>query len=160
MDKIIDFYSDIDRIKHRRREGWMQKGIPGAMDTIASHSFGAALIGWILAREEGIDENKMIKMLLIHDLIMAYVEDLTPSDTSYEKKRELENSAALKLLDDVPLSIKEEFHSLFAEYQEEKSTEAILARECDKLDTLLQSYMYSKKLREGHLPGICRVIQR
>ena len=145
---LIEFYNAINRIKHIERTGWKQKGVTGVSDTIASHSFGATLVGWTLAKEEGLDADKIIKMLLIHDLIMAYVPDLTPSQAEYTEKRNIENSYAGKLLEDVPASIKDEFSVLFKEYQEEKSAEAIFARECDKLDTLLQAYSYSLTLEK------------
>jgi putative hydrolase of HD superfamily len=143
---ILDFYSSIDKIKHIERGGWSKIGVKGTKDTIASHSFGASLLAWVVAEKEGFDSSRMIKMLLIHDLIMAHVKDYMPGHEGYKDKRNLENMAAEELLSNVPDEIRSEFTLLFDEYQEEKTEFSILARECDKLDTLLQSYMYSKRL--------------
>ena len=146
MNDILNFYNNIDKIKHKEREGWKRIGIKGVKDTIASHSFGSSLIAWIMAEKEGYDSSKLIKMLLMHDLIMAYVDDYVPGQEGYKNKRNIENELAKKLLSSVPDEIKKEFTALFEEYQEEKTEYAVFARECDKLDTILQAFMYSKRL--------------
>lgn len=151
MKDLIKFYREIDKIKNTKRNGWEKIGIKNAKDTIASHSFGATLISWVLSKRANLDENKLIKLLLIHDLIMAHVDDITPFNKEYPSKREKENLSYKKLLKNVPLEIKEEFDLLFREYQEEKTEIAILARECDKLDTLFQAVMYSEKLGQNKL---------
>lgn len=151
MDDILDFYRNIDSIKHKEREGWNRIGIKGTKDTIASHSYGAALIAWIVSKQEGFDVSKMIKMLLIHDIIMAYLEDYTPKDSEFNKKRAIENSFSDNLLKTVPDEIRQEFTALFLEYQEEKTELSKLARECDKLDTILQAYMYSERLGKDNV---------
>ncbi len=148
MNDILNFYKNVDSIKHKEREGWIRIGVNGVKDTIASHSYGSALVAWIIAESEGIDSEKLIKMLLIHDLIMAHVNDYLPGDKDFKNKREIENKVAENLLNTVPEGIKKEFSRLFHEYQEEKTEFSKLARECDKLDTILQAYMYSKRLKE------------
>ena len=61
-------FEPINKIKHLERKGWVLKGVTGIKDTIASHSLGAASLGWLLSEIEEVDSNKVIKMLLIHDL--------------------------------------------------------------------------------------------
>jgi putative hydrolase of HD superfamily len=146
MKNIIKFYSCIDKIKHIERTGWKDIGVTGVKDTIASHSFGAALLGWIISKNNKLNETKIIKLLLIHDLVMAYMVDYTPNDREYPSKKDIENQNIKSLLKDVPEEIKKEFSDLFKEYQAGKTEEAMLAREADKLDTLFQAYFYSKRL--------------
>jgi len=148
---MINFYSNVEKIKHIERNGWKKIGVKGIIDTIASHSYGAQYFGWILAINEGKNSSKIIKMLLIHDLIMAHIDNLTPHQKQYKNKRELENKAAEKLFKTLPEEISTEFKILFNEYQEEKTEEAQLAREADKLETLYQAYFYSKKLKRNEL---------
>jgi putative hydrolase of HD superfamily len=151
MNELINFYRNIDKIKHIERKGWSKIGIKGVKDTIASHSYGASLIAWVLSKKEDLDENKLIKLMLIHDLIMAHIEDYTPTDKEYVSKKDVENNSFHELIENVPKEIEEEFKDLFLEYQQEKSEEAMLARECDKLDTLLQALMYSERLKKNEL---------
>lgn len=151
MEDILKLFEDVNGLKHTEREGWKDIGVERPRDTIASHSFGASIIGWIMAEKEGKDSEKVIKTLIIHDLIMAYIEDYTPEDEEYSSKREMENRAADKLLSDVPEIIRDEFEELFKEFQEEETEFAKFCRECDKTETLLQAYIYSKQLGENHL---------
>jgi putative hydrolase of HD superfamily len=151
MKDILPLYRNIDKIKHHERQGWVDAGVKGTKDTIASHSFGATILGWILSQTEDVDENKVMKLLIIHDLIMAHIPDVTPKDASYKKKKDLENSAGEKLLQSVPDCIKEEFAQCFKEYQEGKTEEAKIAREADKLDTVFQAIMYSERLHKNEV---------
>ena len=141
---IKDFFDDINELKHTEREGWKDKEVDRPRDTIASHSFGAALLGWTLAEKEGLNSDKIVKMLLMHDLIMAYVEDFTPEDEEFDSKKDMERKASEKLFEDVPDGIEDEFRDLFHELQEMETEEATLANEADKLDTVLQASKYSE----------------
>jgi putative hydrolases of HD superfamily len=151
MDTLHTFYRSIDKIRHIERRGWPVIGVSGVKDTIASHSFGATLLGWIFAKREGVDENKIIKLLLIHDLVMARMHDHLPQEHSYIDKRQQEQKAAHTLLAQVPAEIRDEFSALLEEYQQQHTQEAKLARECDKLDTLFQCSVYSERLGKNHL---------
>jgi putative hydrolase of HD superfamily len=151
MEELLEFFRDIDKLKHTERQGWKDIGVEGTRDTIASHSFGAAMLGWSLAEEEDIDSGKAMKMLLMHDMIMSYVEDYTPEDEEFDSKREKEAEAAEDLMQDVPRNIRDEFRELFQEFQAGETEAASFARECDKLDTLFQALIYSEELEEDHL---------
>jgi len=148
---VKEFFEDINKLKHTERQGWEKHEVERPRDTIASHSFGASLIGWVLAEREGLDSDKVVKMLLMHDLIMAYVEDYTPEDDEFDSKKEKELEASEKLFNDVPDIIEEEFRKLFDELQSMDSEEAKLANEGDKLDTVLQASKYSEESDNGFL---------
>ena len=120
MNDLLGFYENIDKIKHIERSGWVCLPIEGIKDTIASHSFGASLLSWIISKREGVDECRLIKLLLVHDLIMARIDDITPPDPRYAIKRQMENDASEMLLTTIPLEIKEEFAGLFREYQDQQ----------------------------------------
>jgi putative hydrolase of HD superfamily len=151
MEELLELYLDVQELKHTEREGWKDIGVDRPRDTIASHSFGTALLGWILAEREGLDSDRIVKMLLLHDLIMSYLEDITPDDAEYAEKREIENRMSARLLADVPEEISSEFEELFEEFQQGETELARFARECDKLETLLQAYCYSKEREEDDL---------
>lgn len=151
MEDLENFFDDINELKHTERQGWKDKEVDRPRDTIASHSFGAALLGWALSEKEGLDSDKVVKMLLMHDLIMAYVEDYTPEDEEFDSKKEMEKEASEKLFDDVPDVIEDEFRELFNELQEKETEAAGIANEGDKLDTVLQASRYSKESEESFL---------
>jgi len=103
------------------------KQVERPRDTIASHSFGAALIGWVMAEKEDLDSDKIVKMLIMHDLIMSYVEDYTPEDEEFSSKKEKE--VFDQLIDDIPNEIEEEFKLMFHELQSQETEEAKIAKE-------------------------------
>lgn len=148
---IRELFEDIDALKHTERQGWKDKEVEQPRDTIASHSFGAALIGWTLSEKEDVDTERVIKMLLMHDLIMAYIDDVTPEDKEFDSKKEREQEMAEKLFQDVPDELEKEFRQLFHELQERETEESKIAKEADKLDTLLQAESYSEE-GENFLP--------
>lgn len=148
---LFTFFNDVEELKHSERQGWKDKDVERPRDTIASHSLGASLLGWVLAEKEELDSDKIVKMLAMHDLIMAYVEDYTPEDEEFDSKKEMEKQAFEELIEDVPEEIREEFTSLFHELQDQETEEAKLAKEADKLDTLLQAKSYSEESSEEFL---------
>lgn len=145
LKEILEFFETIEKIKRKEREGWKKSKVKGVVETIGSHSFGAALLGWFLAEKEGLDKEKIIKLLLVHDLVMAQMQDITPYDKAYAKKKDIENGTIGRLLEKIPQELKSEFQYLIREYQKEETKESRLAREADKLDTLLQAFFYSKE---------------
>ena len=148
---LFNFFNIIEELKHSERQGWKDKEVERPRDTIASHSLGASLLGWVLAEKEDLDSNKIVKMLIMHDLIMAYIEDYTPKDQEFDSKKEMERKAFDKLVEDVPEVIRDEFTSLFQELQDQETDEAKLAKEADKLDTLLQARSYNQESDEEFL---------
>lgn len=149
--EILEFFQIINQLKQKQRQGWKDIGIDDPRDTIASHSLGAALIGWKLAENRGIDSDRTVKMLLVHDLIMAFLPDLTPEDPEYSEKKQLEEEKKDELADHLPEEIRNEAIELFEEFREWSTEESKTAHEADKLDTLMQSFIYSKELGKNDL---------
>lgn len=145
---LFTFFNVIEDLKHSERQGWKDKDVERPRDTIASHSLGASLLGWVLAEKEDLDSDKIVKMLVMHDLIMTYVEDYTPGDEEFDSKKEMEREAFDDLIEDIPEVIRDEFTSLFQELQNQETREAKIAKEADKLDTLLQARSYSQESDE------------
>lgn len=141
---LFNFFNVIEDLKHSERQGWKDKDVERPRDTIASHSLGASLLGWVMAEKEDLDSDKIVKMLVMHDLIMGYVEDYTPEDEEFDSKKDMEREAFDKLVEVVPEEIREDFTSLFQELQNQETGDARLAKEADKMDTLLQARSYSQ----------------
>lgn len=147
----MELFEVIDDIKHSERQGWKDIGIESPRDTIASHSLGASITGWILSEKEGLNSEKVVKMLLIHDLIMAYIPDYTPEDDEYDSKKEFERQKLEELYETVPEGISSEFRSLLEELRARNTEEAQIAKEADKLDTLMQAATYNEETDENSL---------
>lgn len=151
--KIKDFYSIIHSLKFTKRQGWLGRDLEA--DSIASHVYGAVVLGLWLAEAEGVDKNKVAKMLLLHDLVMAKIEDVSPSigkfanRRKYSQKQKLENATKKLVADTLPMQLKKDYLELFDEFQVQKTPEAQVAREADKLETLLQGEAYEEETGES-----------
>lgn len=151
LEGLSDFFENINDIKHKERQGWKNAGIEGVTDTIASHSFGAALLAWIMTQNTGYDTDKAVKTMLIHDLIMAHLRDLTPEDEDFDIKKQIEDEREDQLMMDIPEPIEDEFKELYREYRAQETDFARFCREIDKIETLMQAKKYSKILQKDIL---------
>jgi len=147
LKEINKFFEPISTLKLKKRHGWEIRDIENT-ETIGSHIFGASMIGWYLARKEHLDATRVIKLILVHDMVKAYIPDITPQDKDYSNIQEIELTHLVNFIKNLPKELKKEFVNLFQEYQKHTTDEARLAREADKLDTLQQAIKYQKLLKK------------
>lgn len=101
-------------------------------DTIASHTFRVAMIGWHLAMMEKVDPYKVVMMCLLHDLPEARSNDHNWVHKRYIKIFDDEiNKDQLGTLPDRELFL------LGEEYRERKTKEAVVAKDADYVDQIL-----------------------
>ena len=128
------------RLKRIRRSGWVLRGIPEA-ESVADHSYRAALLGYILAKERGIKAEKVMAMLLIHDLAESIVGDIVPEAEEFLDKVRIEGEAMKKILNSLG-SLGEKLYGLWNEFVCGDSEEAKLARMVDKIEMAYQAKEY------------------
>ena len=127
-------------------------------------------MAWVLGQRRGLDSTKLLKMLLIHDLVEVLAGDSTPYDdlvtpkadldkllsnwprrTKEEKERLFkekhtrELTALKKITAKLPTDLRKEMHDLWMEYDVGSSLEGRFARQLDRIETLLQALEYEKK---------------
>ena len=117
--------------------------LPQANDTIASHSFEVAIIGMVLAKMENVDENKVLKMCLFHDIAEARTGDANIIHSRYVKADE--KQAIKDQYSETP--IEKDVLEILDEYEERKSKESIVAKDADLINqTILQcNYLKDSK---------------
>ena len=93
-------------------------GIPQP-ESVADHIFRTAILCMIYADLEGLNQLKLIRMALIHDLPEAITGDLTPSKKTKASK-DREDTAIDQLLNLLPLKLREKYLMDWKEYQEGK----------------------------------------
>ncbi|MCD5396365.1 MAG: HD domain-containing protein [Candidatus Pacebacteria bacterium] len=84
MKATLDFILKICKLKEKPRRGWVLYGIKNP-ETTADHLFRSTILGWVLNKQKGLDEEKLLKTLLLHDIFEVYVEDKTPYDSLIPK---------------------------------------------------------------------------
>ena len=145
---IADFFFEVGSLKRILRSSY-QTFLDGG-ETIAEHSFRTAVIGYVLAlleKENGseIDENKVLKMCLFHDLPETRTGDQNLLHSEYVSAGE--NKAIEDQLKN--LFCGDELKKILKEYNEEKhnkeNLEAVITKEADILEQLLQEKEYQEK---------------
>ncbi|MGC9071667.1 MAG: HD domain-containing protein [Acidilobus sp.] len=121
------------------RTGWMLRGVPAsAAESVASHSFAAALIALELAQRLGLDPYRSAATALVHDIAEARIGDIAKVAGIDEAKRSAEDAA----LED--LEVSELIKDLVREYNGARTDEALVARAADLAATLVVSKYYMK----------------
>ena len=138
-----DLYSLIHILKNIQRKGWVERGLDA--DSMAEHAFGAMMIGWYLAEIEKVDANKVVVMILIHDLVMAEMEDITPSSEKYKDRQALEEEAKQKVADRLPKELGNDYLALFDEFLGQETRESHAAKDAVKLETLYQGLSFEQE---------------
>ncbi len=111
-------------------------------DTIAEHAHRAAIIGYILAKAENANAEKVTIICLLHDNAEARIGDLHKVARRYIDTEKSEMKAFNEQAERLPEDLKKTFIQFFAEYEEKSSLEAIIARDADMLETAFQAKEY------------------
>ena len=150
------------------RTGWMQRGVPPSLgESVADHSFSAALIAYEIALElkdngVDIDPERAALIALYHDLHEVIVGDIPKwsADRANDVKESLEKEAIGEMkrwLRGVKL----------AEEYFEDTKEAIVARIAEKLSTYFQALRYEnmgiervEEIADSTLKGVLKEAER
>lgn len=144
--KAMRFYLLATKLKYRIRSGWDSTHWNvnyERLESIAEHVYGTCILALCLDSEFelGVDLNKVLKMLIIHEIGEVLIGDITPFDAiTPEQKEEIEHKAIIDVVGD--LKKKEELISLVFEFDEQKTPEAQFAYYCDKMEADIQSKIY------------------
>jgi len=132
-------------LKRLYRQGWLKRGVAeGETESVADHVFGTAILALLLAGHgdyAGLDRDKVLRMVLVHELGEVYTGDITPVDgVSPEEKHRLELDSLEKVLGDTQAAF--ELRALWQEFEDGSSAEARFVRELDRLEMGLQAAVY------------------
>lgn len=130
MNKIADFIFEMGTLRNMKR--MHSQVLPNSNDTIASHSFRTAIIGYLLADLEGADKEKVLKMAIFHDVPEARTGDANFIHQFYVEQKE--EKAYKNQLENI--SAGKEIASVLDEYNNRETKEAIVAKDADILDQM------------------------
>jgi len=137
----IEFIKEIDKLKYIQRKTKLINSNRPEND--AEHSWHLAMMALILAEHsnEPIDILKVVKMVLIHDLVEIDAGDTFLYDTnkSHDNTEE-ELVAAKRIFGILPTDQANHYIEVWLEFEQGKSAEAKFARAMDRLEPLLQNY--------------------
>jgi putative hydrolase of HD superfamily len=138
---IINFLAEAGQLKRVKRSGWWVVGVKGP-ESVAEHCFRCAVIGYILAKLEKADPYKVMFMTLFNDIHEARINDLHKMGHRYIDFKDAEKKVFVEQAELLPVMMRGEFSAMRAEYDAQKTHEAVVARDADILECILQAKEY------------------
>ena len=144
MEKIlkqIAFIHEIDKLKYIQRKTRLFASERCEND--AEHSWHLAMMTIVLAEHSNvpIDVLKVLKMVLIHDIVEIDAGDIFLYDTQLNHTNtEAEHEAANRIFGLLPAEQATELIEIWNEFETGLTPEAKFARAMDRLEPLLQNF--------------------
>ncbi|MEZ4903824.1 MAG: HD domain-containing protein [Spirosomataceae bacterium] len=136
----INFIKEIDKVKYIQRKTKLFNSDRNEND--AEHSWHLAMMTIVLAEHSNtpIDILKVLKMVLIHDIVEidagdTFIYDMTKNHSNTDEER----IAANRIFGMLPKEQAAEFIAIWEEFESGKTNEAKFARSMDRLEPLLQN---------------------
>jgi len=161
MQQIVDFILELDKLK-----GVLRKVRPLALDRYensAEHSWQLALLAISLARyaEGPLDLNRVIRMLLVHDVGEIDAGDVMFfAHVNWEERKAAERAAVTRIFSILPQEDSSDLLQLWHEFEEGESAEARFAHAVDRaMPVLLNLANQGQSWRENGI-SYERVVNR
>ena len=142
---ILDFFKSAINLKNISRQGWIDKLSLKHPESVADHSYSMAIMGMIMSDLENYDSEKILKMILLHDLAESKIGDYTPGEIDADKKERIENNAFFEITAKLPITLKSQYDEIWTEYQNHATPESKIVHQIDKLEMALQAKTYQKQ---------------
>ena len=140
LEKQVAFIKEIDKLKYIQRKTRLFNSERHEND--AEHSWHLAMMAIVLAEhsDKPVDILKVIKMVLIHDIVEidagdTFIYDSTKNHTNTEE----ELKAAERIFGILPPAQAEEFIEIWKEFEDGITDEAKFAKSMDRFEPLLQN---------------------
>ena len=140
LEKQVAFIKEIDKLKYIQRKTRLFNSERHEND--AEHSWHLAMMAIVLAdhSDKPIDILKVIKMVLIHDIVEidagdTFIYDSAKNHTNTEE----ELKAAERIFGILPPAQAEEFIEIWKEFEDGITNEAKFAKSMDRFEPLLQN---------------------
>lgn len=138
--KQIAFIHEIDKLKYIQRKTRLFNSERSEND--AEHSWHLAMMVLVLAEHanEPLDLVKVLRMVLIHDIVEIDAGDIFLYDTTKpHSNTEAERQAAARIFGMLPADQSAELHATWEEFEAGITAEARFARAMDRFEPLLQN---------------------
>ena len=157
MQGIVNFLFEVGMLKKTPRTGYQFLG--SGSESVAEHILRTIFIGYTLCKlETDVDELKVLKICLVHDLPEARTGDMNYVSKKYVTVHE---EKAIRDLTET-LFFGDDIKSAIDEFNERKTKESLLAHDADQLALILQlkeygdlGNRYSKEWIEFAVKRLC-----
>ncbi|MBI4141271.1 HD domain-containing protein [Candidatus Woesearchaeota archaeon] len=138
MKHIVNLFFETGMLNRIQRTG------PYAVNSrdhenVAEHCHRALLVGYVLAKLEKVDVQKVLTMLLVHDLPEARIGDMNLITRRYIDRDAGEKKAFDDQTEYLPDVVKKELRTAFKDFNDKDSKEAIVAHDADLLECAVEA---------------------
>lgn len=151
----IDFIVEVDKLKNVFRQTSLIED--GRAENDAEHSWHLCLMAILLSgyADKNIDLLRVLKMLLIHDIVEIDAGDTFVYDEiAYEHKEEREQKAAERIFKILPQDQALELRELWNEFEERETEDARYASALDRFQPILLNFHTNGEAWKRH--GVTR----
>jgi len=140
----LDLLLQANVLKTTPRTGWYLRQVD-LPENVAAHSWGTAVVALVLAEmsDVDLDRGRLLSMAVLHDLAESEVSDIPRMANTYlpeGAKEEAETKALSAILHGLPMAPN--WTALMDDYKHERGPEASLVRDADRLEFLIQAWVY------------------
>lgn len=161
MQNLVKLFSILQLTKEQPLTGYLIAGLKlSEVPTLAEHHYSCALMGYLLSEKikkanGQINELKLIKMLLVHDLSELFGGDIAgPLHRKYPDlgicKDKIGERAMDLLSGYMDKDTGEEFNKLFEEFEHGESDEKYVAKTIDQMDHQFFFEHHNQNLKYFH----------
>jgi len=142
ISSILKVLQLAERLKFELRHSYLSSG---RQESVAEHSWRMALMAVLIEPllKTPVDTARLLKMILIHDLVEAEARDVSALDVLRDpslrlQKEERERAAIENIRGALKETNGQEIYDLFYEFEHKQTYEARVANALDKLEVQLQ----------------------
>lgn len=140
LASVATFLHEAGHLKNLPRSGWLLLGIKQP-ESVAEHSFRVGMIGIVLAAIEGADPGQTAALCLMHDVHETRIGDVPSVGRNYVTTAKPEAVTAHQT-SGMPDAVAKVLQELTSEYEDVETIEAKVAKDADKIETLIQAREY------------------
>jgi putative hydrolase of HD superfamily len=149
MTDFLDVALHAAQLKRIPRTGWQIRGAPsgGQPENVAAHSYGVVFLTMLLLDldERSLDQGLALRLAILHDLAESLVGDLPVTVSRFippELKHAAERAAIAEIVEGLPMAAQ--YIEVWECYDEGTRPEAQIVKDADKLDMMIQAYLYEQ----------------
>ena len=142
LRNVLELIKLGETLKMELRHSWLSNG---RRESVAEHTWRVALMAMAIESSlpQKVNSEKLLKMIVIHDLVEAYAKDIPAFDTIHNveaKQTKVENEikAIEKIRDLVGGETGQLFYDYWFEFEHKTTYEAKVANALDKLEAQIQ----------------------
>ncbi|HWI47653.1 MAG TPA: HD domain-containing protein [Rummeliibacillus sp.] len=142
LKNVLELIKLGEKLKMEIRHSWLSNG---RRESVAEHTWRVSLMAIAIESylPQKVNSEKMLKMIIIHDLVEAYATDIPAFDTlnnpeAKALKAKKEITAIEKIRDILGDQNGQQFYDYWFEFERKETYEAKVANALDKLEAQIQ----------------------